>query len=73
VLVVSIDATRPAFEAMVRGELSAAVECSPLLGPAALDAVQALLRGERVEPRIVVQDRLFTAADAAAELPNRRY
>lgn len=73
VLVVSIDATRPAFEAMARGELSAAVECSPLLGPLALDAVQALLRGERVESRIVVADRLFEAAQAAAELPNRRY
>ena len=73
VLVVSIDATRPAFEAMVRGELSAAVECTPLLGPQALDAVQSLLRGERVEQRVVVADRLFEASQAAAELPNRRY
>jgi simple sugar transport system substrate-binding protein len=73
VLVVSIDATRLAFEALVAGKLNAAVECSPLLGPLAFDAVEKLLRGERVEPRVVVPDRVFDQRNAAAELPNRRY
>lgn len=73
VLVLSIDATGAAFEAMARGELSAAVECSPLLGPLAFDAVEALLAGRKVEPRIVVPDRLYDQSNAAAELPNRRY
>lgn len=73
VLVLSIDATGAAFEAMARGELSAAVECSPLLGPLAFDAVEALLAGRTVAPRIVVPDRLYDQSNAAAELPNRRY
>lgn len=73
VLVLSIDATTAAFEAMARGELSAAVECSPLLGPSAFDAVEAVLAGRKVEARIVVPDRLYDQSNAAAELPNRRY
>jgi simple sugar transport system substrate-binding protein len=73
VLVVSIDATRPAFEALVAGKLNAAVECSPLLGPLAFDAVEALLSGKPVEKRVVVPDRIFDTRTAAAELPNRRY
>jgi ABC-type sugar transport system substrate-binding protein len=73
VLVVSIDGGKPAFEAMALGKLNAVVECNPLLGPRAFDAVEKLLRGEPVEKRVVVQDRLFTADQAAAELPNRKY
>jgi galactofuranose transport system substrate-binding protein len=73
VLVVSIDATRGAFDAIVAGKLSCAVECSPLLGPAAFDAIERLRRGEPVEKRIVVQDRVFDATNAAGERPNRKY
>jgi len=73
VIVISIDATRAAFEAIVEGKLSCAVECSPLLGPQAFDAIERLAKGESLEKRIVVADRLFDASNAAAELPNRKY
>jgi simple sugar transport system substrate-binding protein len=73
VLVVSIDGIRDAFEAMAAGKLNATVECNPLLGPLAFDALERILRGEPVEKRVVVKDRLFTADQAAAELPNRKY
>jgi len=73
VLVVSIDGIRDAFEAMVAGKLNATVECNPLLGPLAFDALERILRGEPVEKRVIVKDRLFTADQAAAELPNRAY
>jgi simple sugar transport system substrate-binding protein len=73
VLVVSIDGGRPAFEAMAAGKLNCVVECSPLLGPLAFDALERLQRGETLPKRIVVEDRVFTAAEAAAELPNRKY
>src|SRR5438270_500222 len=45
VMVVSIDGIKPAFEAMVNGKLNCTVECNPLLGPAAFDAVQAAVAG----------------------------
>ncbi|HVS09982.1 MAG TPA: ABC transporter substrate-binding protein [Planctomycetota bacterium] len=73
VLVVSIDGIRDAFEAMAAGKLNATVECNPLLGPLAFDAIERILRGEPVEKRVIVEDRLFTADQAAAELPNRKY
>jgi simple sugar transport system substrate-binding protein len=73
VLVISIDATRGALEAIATGKLSASVECSPLLGPLAFDAVQAIARGEKVEKRVLVRDQIFDASNAAAELPSRRY
>lgn len=73
VKVVSIDGVRAAFEAMLAGKLNASVECNPLLGPLAFDAVERLVRGEAVEKRVVVEDRLFTADQAAALLPTREY
>lgn len=73
VLVVSIDGVRSAFDALVAGKLNATVECNPLLGPLAFDAVEKLARKEPVEKRVVVKDRLFDQSNAAAELPNRKY
>jgi ABC-type sugar transport system substrate-binding protein len=73
ILVVSIDGVKPAFDAMVAGELNATVECNPLLGPAAFDAIEKTLAGETLEKKTVVADRLFDQSNAAEELPNRKY
>jgi len=73
VLVLSIDATKSAFAAIVAGKLSCAVECSPLLGPMAFDAIEKIRRGERVEKRTVVPDRVFDSTNAAAALADRKY
>ena len=73
VKVISVDATKGAFDALVEGKLSCAVECSPLLGPLAFDAVERLRRGEKLEKRTTVPDRVFDASNAAAERPNRKY
>jgi len=73
ILVVSIDGVRAAFEAMVEGTLNCTVECNPLLGPMAFDAIEATLAGETIAKRITVNDRLFDQSTAEAELPNRQY
>ncbi len=41
IIIISIDAVKGAFEAMVEGKLNLSVECSPLLGPQLFDAVEA--------------------------------
>ncbi|MDP6543204.1 MAG: ABC transporter substrate-binding protein [Phycisphaerae bacterium] len=41
--IVSIDAVRGAFEAMIAGELNCTIECNPLLGPKLFDVVEAVL------------------------------
>ncbi|MHC5022796.1 MAG: ABC transporter substrate-binding protein [Planctomycetota bacterium] len=73
VIVVSIDGVRAAFEAMVAGRLNCTVECNPLLGPMAFDAVESALAGAELPGQTVVHDRLFDQSTAAAELPNRQY
>jgi simple sugar transport system substrate-binding protein len=73
ILIVSIDAVKAAFQAMAAGELNCTVECSPLLGPMAFEAVDKALRQESQPKKIVVPDRTFDTRTAAAELPNRKY
>jgi galactofuranose transport system substrate-binding protein len=73
VVVVSIDATRGAIEAIRSGKLGAAIESNPLLGPMAFDAIESLARGEKPEKRIVVKNRLIDATNVEVELPTRKY
>lgn len=73
VLVMSIDGGREAFEAMASGTLNCVMECNPLLGPPALDAIEAIRSGAAVPKAISQTDRLFDQSHAAAELPNRAY
>jgi len=73
VIVVSIDGIKPAFEAMVAGKLNCTVECNPLLGPAAFDAVEAVLAGKSLPKKTVVKDRIFDQSVAKDVIGTRRY
>jgi len=68
VAIVSIDGQRAALEAILRGELGASVESNPRFGPLAFATLERYLAGQTVPPRILIADRLFTAANAAAFL-----
>lgn len=72
-IIVSIDAVRGAFEAMVEGKLNCTVECSPLLGPQLYDAVEALVAGESIPKRIVTNEGVFPQEVAEEVLPTRTY
>jgi ABC-type sugar transport system substrate-binding protein len=61
IIVLSIDGVKRALETVLEGSLNCSVECSPLLGPMAFDAVQKVLAGETLPKRTVVQDRVFDA------------
>ena len=71
--IVSIDAVKAAFEAMVAGKLNCTVECSPLLGPKLFDAVEAIAAKKPVERRIVTGAAVFEQATAATDLKTRKY
>ena len=73
IIIVSIDAVRGAFEAMMEGKLNCTVECSPLLGPQLFDAVEALSRGESVPKRIVTEEGVFPQEVAAEVIDSRAY
>jgi ABC-type sugar transport system substrate-binding protein len=73
ILVVSIEGSRKALEAIVAGKLNVTVECSPLLGPQLMAVVKELAAGKAVPRRVITQESVFTRENAAAELPNRAY
>jgi ribose transport system substrate-binding protein len=65
VTVVSIDGSRAALTAIIRGELGASVESNPRFGPLAFKTLERYLAGERVPTKIILDDRLFDASNAA--------
>ena len=71
--IVSIDGVRGAFEAMKAGKLNATVECNPLFGPRLAELVRDVHAGKPVPKRVVVEEGVFVASQAAAELPKRKY
>lgn len=73
IIIVSIDGVKGAFEAMVRGELNCSVECSPLLGPQAVQAMRDLRDGRTLPARIYTIEGIFDQTSAAAALPTRQY
>jgi ABC-type sugar transport system substrate-binding protein len=73
IIIVSIDAVEGAFEAMVAGELNASIECNPLLGPQAVQAIHDLRDGKKLPARIWTIEGIFDQTTAAAALPTRQY
>ena len=73
IIIISIDAVKGAFEAMIAGKLNVSVECSPLLGPQLMPAVKDLKAGKTLPKRIVTQEGVFPMEVAAKEFPNRKY
>lgn len=73
IVIVSIDAVKAAFQAMVAGELNCTVECNPLLGPLAFDAVEKAVKGQTQTKKTVVPDRVFDQAVAKDVIASRQY
>jgi ABC-type sugar transport system substrate-binding protein len=71
--IVSVDAVRAAFEAMIAGKLNATVECNPLLGPQLFEAALKLANGEPVAKWVESIEGVYRQDNAAEELPKRKY
>jgi len=65
VLVVSIDGTRDALQAIIDGKMGVTVESSPFFGPLACDVMKRYAAGEEIPAWVQVEDRIFTADNAA--------
>ncbi|HEX7434987.1 MAG TPA: ABC transporter substrate-binding protein [Anaerolineaceae bacterium] len=66
--IVSVDATKGAFEAMIAGKLNATVECNPLLGPEFLDLALKVVNGEPIPRWVPSQEGQFFASQGADQL-----
>jgi ABC-type sugar transport system substrate-binding protein len=71
--IVSVDAVRAAFEAMISGKINCSVECNPLQGPQLMKTVLDIADGKTVPRRIVIEEGIFEQGTAAKELPKRKY
>lgn len=71
--IVSVDAARSAFEAMIAGKLNATVECNPLLGPQFFELALQVVNGEPVPKRVRSIETIFFPEDALRVLPTRKY
>ncbi len=71
--IVSVDAVRGAFEAMVAGKLNATIECNPLLGPQFYEVALKAVNGETLPKWIPSKEGIFLPETAAQDLPNRKY
>jgi galactofuranose transport system substrate-binding protein len=73
IIIVSVDGVKDLFLAMIAGKANATVECNPLLGPMAFDAVGDALAGKALPKKTVVKDQLFDQTVAKKALPSRKY
>ncbi len=71
--IVSVDAARGAFEAMIAGKLNATVECNPLLGPQFFELALKVVNGESIPKWVPSIESIFFPEDAAIILPSRTY
>lgn len=71
--IVSIDAAKGAFEAMIAGKLNATVECNPLLGPQFFELALKVVNGEPFPKWVPSIEGIFLPEDASKVLSTRKY
>lgn len=65
VLIVSVDGTRDALQAIIDGKMLATVECNPKFGPKAFEVMMRYAKGEAIPPKVINEDRFFDKTNAA--------
>ncbi len=73
IIIISVDAVRAAFDAMIAGKLNVSVECSPLIGSQLMKVVSDIHAGKTIRKRITTVEGIFPMEVAAQEFPNRKY
>jgi galactofuranose transport system substrate-binding protein len=70
VIIVSIDGSKDALQAIIDGKLGATVECNPRFGPKAFDTLEAYANGEQIPAKIINPDKFYDSSNAATEIAN---
>ena len=71
--IVSVDAARGAFEAMIQGKLNATIECNPLLGPTFYESALKVVNGDAIPRWIPSKESIFLPDNAKEIMPTRKY
>ena len=70
VMVVSVDGSKDALQAIIDGKMAATVECNPRFGPKAYDTLEKYAAGEQVPPKVINADKFFDETNAKQEVAN---
>lgn len=70
--IITFDATRGALTECLRGNISLAVECNPLLGPLVEEVVRTMEASGTPEKHCYVEEQIFTAGDLTEALIESR-
>jgi simple sugar transport system substrate-binding protein len=73
IIIISIDAAKGAFDAMLRKELNAAIECNPLLGPQVMETAVKILNKQPITWWVESVEGQFDWTNAEAAYPSRQY
>jgi simple sugar transport system substrate-binding protein len=73
IIIVSVDAVKGAFDAMLEGKLNASIECNPLLGGQIMDTAVKILTKQNVPKWVVSDEGVYDQSNAAAAYPSRMY
>ncbi len=73
ITIISIDAVKGMFQAMIDGKANCTVECNPLQGPLLMETAKKILNNESVPKQVYVEEGIFPADVAAKTLPERKY
>jgi len=73
VKVITVDATKGAFKAMIAGTVNTVVECNPLLAVQVYEAALKAANGETLPKWVPTIEGVFYQKDAATILPSRTY
>ncbi|MCR5755062.1 MAG: substrate-binding domain-containing protein [Acetatifactor sp.] len=73
VKIVSVDATKAAFLAMIEGELNCAVECNPVFGNQLMKAVRDLVSGKPMPFKIITEEKIYDESVAEDMIKLREY
>ncbi len=73
IMIVSCDAVKGIFQAMIDGKANATIECNPLQADLFFTTAKKILNGEKVEKSVYVDEGVFSADEAAKVLPTRQY
>ncbi|HBE78441.1 MAG TPA: LacI family transcriptional regulator [Firmicutes bacterium] len=73
IIVVSMDGVKGIFEAIIAGEANCTVECNPLLGPQAVQAIYDYMEGKKLPAKIDTIEGIFDQTTAKEAFPTRQY
>ncbi|WP_223593850.1 substrate-binding domain-containing protein [Neobacillus bataviensis] len=73
ILIISVDGTKEAFNALFAGKLNLTVECNPLLGPELMKAITDYMEGKEIPVKIIPKEGIFSQENAKRDFINRAY